>query len=200
MKYLRQTGTADEFITKFKTLAANSKITEDNSLIKYFMEGIAPKLVEKIYGLGEVPTTILEWYTYASRFDNQWRRARSIVNRHQNDNTRKLVFNRSRKYEAPRLTYSSRDPSAMDVSLDCLTQEERTDHIKKGLCFECHQFRHRASDHKAGTSKQTKQKPNTFQNKKFSGKDTYAKIRTLMADLEGDDKEDVLKKMEDEGF
>lgn len=200
MKYLRQTGTADEYIAEFRTLVSNTNITEDEALIEYFMEGISPKLVEKIYALETVPTTMADWYKHASRLDNQWRRGRAIVNRYRNGTTdTKKKFNFTKKYEAPRYT-NYRDPNAMDTSLGRLTQEERNEHMKKGLCFKCHQSGHRASDHDAGPTNKTYQKPNTFQPRKPSGSDTYAKIRAMMADLEGDDKEDVLKKMEEEGF
>ncbi|KAG5640263.1 hypothetical protein H0H81_012289, partial [Sphagnurus paluster] len=62
MKHLKQTGTADEYISEFRILASHSKITEDTSLVEYFMEGLNPKLVEKIFGLEDLPTTIDDWY------------------------------------------------------------------------------------------------------------------------------------------
>ncbi|KAG5639133.1 hypothetical protein DXG03_003840 [Asterophora parasitica] len=57
LKVLCQTATAD-YIAEFCTLAAHSSLTEDASLIEYFIEGISHKLVKKIFGLETVPTTI----------------------------------------------------------------------------------------------------------------------------------------------
>lgn len=58
LKTLRQTGTADEYISQFKTLIAASEITGDTARIDYFIDGLMPKLVERIYGMENVPTTI----------------------------------------------------------------------------------------------------------------------------------------------
>jgi len=37
------------------------------------------------------------------------------------------------------------DPNAMEINR--LTAQEQADHMKKGLCFVCHQAGHRANDH-----------------------------------------------------
>ncbi|KAG5633947.1 hypothetical protein DXG03_006463 [Asterophora parasitica] len=150
LKVLCQTATADEYIAEFCTLAACSGLTEDASLIEYFMEGISHKLVEKIFGLETVPTTIASWYTYASRFDNQWCHAHAIINHTKGNDKNKKLFYKPKNYVTPKYTPPAHDPDAMDI--DCLTQEERNDHMKKGLCFNCHQPGHRAVNHKSGSS------------------------------------------------
>jgi hypothetical protein len=76
---------------------------------------------------------------------------------------------------------------------DCLSIQERDDHMKKGLCFECHKPGHCASDHRAGTS-------NTTQKPPMKGKDAYQKIHALLTELDEDKKEAALKEMEEEGF
>ncbi|KAG5633358.1 hypothetical protein DXG03_007536 [Asterophora parasitica] len=161
------------------------------------MEGISDKLVKKIFGLETVPTTIASWYTYASRFDNQWRHARAIINRTKGNDKDKKLFYKPKNYVAPKYTPPMRDPDAMDI--DRLTQEERNNHMKKGLCFDCHQPGHRTVDHQNG-SLIPKKTTNPFANRKATGAETYAKIRALMGELEEEEKEKALKQMEDEGF
>ncbi|GLB35582.1 putative reverse transcriptase-rnase h-integrase [Lyophyllum shimeji] len=196
LKVLKQTGTADEYIAEFKVLAAASQIKEDNSLIEYFMDGLQPKLVEKVLGVEKPPTTIKGWYDYASRFDNQWRRARAIINRHRQDN--KKPSTSSRSYTPPRYV-PTRDPNAMDV--DRLSLEEREEHFKKGLCFECHKPGHRAADHKKGTVPE--QKKYDFTSRKEAprtGKETHLRIKAMIEALDEKEKEECMKKLEDEGF
>jgi hypothetical protein len=79
------------------------------------------------------------------------------------------------------------------MDIDRLSIQERDNHMKKGLCFECHKPGHRASDHRAGTS-------NTPQKPPMKGKDAYQKICALLTELDEDEKEAALKEMEEEGF
>jgi len=74
-------GTANEFIERFKVNANDSGVTQDRLLIEWFMKGINTPLLDKILNLENPPTTIVGWYTTASKLDNQWRRGRAITNR-----------------------------------------------------------------------------------------------------------------------
>ena len=78
---LKQTGRANEYIGQFQILAQQSKITDETALIEYFMEGLKPKLLEKIYSLQTIPTTIKNWYSHACWFDNQWSWVQEIIGR-----------------------------------------------------------------------------------------------------------------------
>lgn len=82
------------------------------------------------------------------------------------------------------------------MDIDCLTTDQRTNHMKKGLCFECHQYGHRAADHRNGTNINTP----TPARVPMKGKDAYQKIRALIADLDEEEKEVAIKNMEEEGF
>ncbi|GLB45345.1 putative reverse transcriptase-rnase h-integrase [Lyophyllum shimeji] len=196
LKVLKQTGTADEYIVEFKVLAAASQIKEDNSLIEYFMDGLQPKLVEKVLGVEKPPTMIKGWYGYASRFDNQWRRARAIINRHRQEN--KKPSTPSRNYMPPRYV-QIKDPNAMDI--DRLSLEEREEHFKKGLCFECHKPGHRAADHKKGTVSEQKKYDFSFRKEaRKTGKETHLRIKAMIEALDEKEKEECMKKLEDEGF
>lgn len=73
--------TADDYIVEFRTASAQSGIKEDAALIEYFMEGIPSKLMEKIVTMDTPPTTILKWQEVASKFDNNYRRAKAITAR-----------------------------------------------------------------------------------------------------------------------
>jgi hypothetical protein len=79
------------------------------------------------------------------------------------------------------------------MDIDHLPIQERDNHMKKGLCFECHKPGHCASDHRAGTL-------NTPQKPPMKGKYAYQKICALLMELDKDKKEAALKEMEEVGF
>ena len=58
-------GTADEFIERFKINTNDSGVTQDRPLIEWFMKGINAPFLEN------PPTTIIGWHTTASKLDNQ---------------------------------------------------------------------------------------------------------------------------------
>ncbi|KAG5640197.1 hypothetical protein DXG03_000623 [Asterophora parasitica] len=113
-----------------------------------------------------------------------------------NDKDKKLFY-KPKNYVIPKYTPPAHDPDAIDIN--CLTQEERNVHMKKGLCFDCYQPRHRAVDHKSGSSI-PKKTTNPSTNQKAIGTKTYAKIHALLGELEDKEKKKALKQMEDEGF
>jgi hypothetical protein len=101
------------------------------------MEGLNPKLLEKVHTMENVPVTIAGWYAAASKFDRNYRRVLAITGKY-----------KAQHKPSPVYTPRARDTNAMDV--DRLTQNECNEHMKKGLCFVCHKPSHRSSDHKGG--------------------------------------------------
>jgi len=70
---LRQgSKTADEFITSFDELQTDTGYNE-TALIEKFKDGLNEKLVDKIYGLPYMPTTLQGWKDWARKLDRQWR-------------------------------------------------------------------------------------------------------------------------------
>lgn len=71
--------TADEYIGDFRELAGRTSYN-DTALIEQFERGLSRPIVEKIYNLPVMPTDLAGWYTYAARFDLQWRKFRAHQN------------------------------------------------------------------------------------------------------------------------
>ncbi|KAF8239299.1 hypothetical protein L208DRAFT_1237931, partial [Tricholoma matsutake] len=82
-----------------------------------------------------------------------------------------------------------------------LTNQERMEHLRKGLCFICHQPGHRSSNHSDGKNPtQMGSAPPPYQNhftQKKTGVDTYQKIRTMLDKLDKEEKERALNLMEE---
>lgn len=107
--------TADEFIEEFKLWQGNSGVTQDRPLIEWFMAALPNSLQDQILQMETPPTTINGWYTTASKFNNNWRKWKSVTNRLKGDtDTKKKEVKFPSKYSPP--TY--KDPNAMDTHKD----------------------------------------------------------------------------------
>ena len=78
LRNLKQTGSADKYMSQFRILAGQSGRISSVALIEYFMEGLKPSILDKIYALEKIPTDITRWYTQASQIDNQWYQVQEI--------------------------------------------------------------------------------------------------------------------------
>ena len=93
------------------------------------------------------------------------------------------------------------DPNAMDV--DVMTFQERTELMKKGACFCCKQVGHLSRDFPNKTfvnSVSTCAPPPPVPKKITSGKEAFAHIQALVAELDDKEKEEVFLLGEKEGF
>ena len=79
----------------------------------------------------------------------------------------------------------------MDV--DRLSMEEQTEHMSKGLCFNCHKPGHMGKDYPDNGKKNE-------QEKKMTGRELHAHVRGLIAELQGDDQKDFWNQADDTGF
>jgi hypothetical protein len=129
----------EEYISEFRILAHRVQFNSEPMIIEYFMQGLNPTLLEKVHTMEKVPTTIAGWYKATSKFDGNYRRVLAIIRK-------------TKVHHEPSPVYipKARDPNAMDINR--LTQSERNEHMKKGLCFVCHKPGHRSSDHKGAAS------------------------------------------------
>jgi hypothetical protein len=204
LRQLRQgTGQVDDYIAQFRILAGRSKVTDNKALIEYFMEGIHKSILQKIFALETVPTTIKDWYEKASRFDSQYRRFQEISKR-QTGPTQQTKKN----YAAPRYVNHHHDPNAMDIDtteLDRLSIEEREQHMQERRCFHCHKIGHfarecRSKQTSAQNSKPSYVKPNTNYVKKYDGfkktaSTARAMIRNLVEDMDEEEKEKLIEEV-----
>ena len=128
LRHLRQTkDTVDEYVAQFRILAGRMKLTDDKTLIKYFIEGINTGILQKIFAQNPLPATINDWYEAATKFDSQHRRLQEIINRKQGI----MGFpTQMKKTNTLRFSGSYRNnPNAMDM--DRLTTDECEKHFKE---------------------------------------------------------------------
>ena len=93
-----------------------------------------------------------------------------------------------KRFNFPR---KERDPNAMDI--DFMGTDERTRLMKEGRCFKCKKTGHMGKDCPTNERKNEEKK-------KMDGKMMYAHVRSLMKELDEDEKEEFMKEAEDAGF
>jgi len=73
MDQLKQgTHPVEEYIASFKELTSKTKYN-DAAHMEKFEKGLNSALVDKIYNLPEMPTTLAGWISWATKLDRQWR-------------------------------------------------------------------------------------------------------------------------------
>ena len=87
------------------------------------------------------------------------------------------------------------------MDIDNMSTNDQTDMMKKGLCFKCRKPGHRARDPKFYPEQQQGgyillQRPP----QKMKGKELHTHVRSLLAQMEEEDKEEFFKDAEKEGF
>jgi retrotransposon gag protein len=197
LRNLKQEKSLDDYIAKFRIYSAQSGLIGDVILIEYFMQGLHPRLLDRILGMDTVPTTLDDWFAKAAKFDANYHRAKAISGRIRASFTERKS-DHIPVYRAP--PPPARDPMAMDV--DRLTTQQREDHYKRGLCFECHLPGHRASDHKKQrNSPSSSSQPRRFPPRNATPKgDGFSRIRAIVNELPDDEREKTLNQLETEGF
>ena len=116
-----------DYISQFKNNAALSEINNEDVLINFFLRGIPPSLMRRIYGMDMVPTTIDKWYQTTLRFQHVWEKTNEIAKGRPNPfhNGQNRQNNNGHK----------KDPNAMDVDAVQEWSPEKQRQYKNNLCF-----------------------------------------------------------------
>ena len=184
---------ADKYITQFRILAGRAKLTDDKTLVEYFIEGINTGILQKIFAQNPLPATINNWYTSAMKFDSQHRRFQEIQGWWQGTTGFQA---QTKKMNTLRFSGSYwNNPNVININR--LTTEEHEKHMQENWCFNCHKIGHRAKDCRSKLNNdQTK-----FNGIKKTVPMARAMIRNLVADIDDKDKEELLNKIVgEEGF
>jgi hypothetical protein len=194
MKTLRMgNNSIEEHNARFKMIVTKSGLSPTSpAVIDYYRETLSIPLQRRILSLESPPTTLLKWYEWAAKLDNNWRRMQRVLGRSKETNERNYS-GRKKDELKKRFNFTRKDPNAMDV--DALTTEKRDEAMKKGLCFGCGKPGHLNRD--CPDKKKTTTPPPP---KKMAGKELYAHIRSLTAVMSEEEKEKFYKEAEDEGF
>jgi hypothetical protein len=185
----------DEHVAKFKILVSQTELGDSAALADFFRETLPTGLQRQILTSDSPPITLKEWYEKAARLHNNWKRMQKILGRgNKTPNTTNYTNNyqnSNRKFFFPK---KERDPNAMDV--DRLSIEERNALMKEGRCFKCRQSGHLARECKMGYQPQQKTEPK----KKWDGLGAAAHIRSMIAEMDEDERKKCGDVLETQGL
>ena len=91
MKNLRMgNGTIEEHNARFKMIVTKSKLDATSSaVIDYYRETLNLPLQRRILSLENPLKTLQEWYDWAAKLDNNWRKMQRILGRSRESNEKK---------------------------------------------------------------------------------------------------------------
>lgn len=126
------------------------------------------------------------WYDRAKTMYAQWCEER-IYQRVENQGSNQNNQKGKQKGPGPRYSTPSKDPNAMDIdavktTINRLSEPERLEHIKKGLCFGCHKPGHLTRDCPNRASTSSTKKPFKPYNNYGKNNDTRTRSTTIDTD------------------
>ena len=129
-----------EYIIDFRLLAGRAGITHVDIFRHLFLKGLNPGLMRSILS-DDLPTTNDALIKKAISKQANFEQIRSYLP------TSNFKGNKNNSRNVPKKRFTSNhDPNAMEV--DRMTDDERSKHMKNGLCFKCHQPGHKSGDPK----------------------------------------------------
>jgi hypothetical protein len=195
----------EDHIAKYKILLARSGVPDTSpSAIDYFRKTLNIPLQRKLLELPTPPINLKEWYNWAARLDNNFRKMQQIFGRGQ------ITANKGKEEPRRRWSFQRKDLNAMDVdiittTMNAMTVEEREKFMKEGLCFCCRKPGHISRDCplKKGNV-QILARPATTTTpippKKMKGAELVAHIRSLTTGLDKEELKEFMDLAEETGF
>lgn len=134
---------AEEYIAQFRQYKEDT-LYNDAALIEKFEQGLNSALVDRVYALPEMPTTLKGWFDWATKLDRQWRQ------REANKKNSGLPS----KPQKPLPPQQNNHPSYSSQPTQNLKQSEVVPmevdsgwkSVRPLICFKCRKPGHKAND------------------------------------------------------
>ena len=197
MKTLQMgSNSIEEHNAHFKMIVTRSGLDGTSpAVIDYYRKILNIPLQRRILSLENPPKTLKEWYDWAAKLDNNWRRMKRILGRSRELNDRKDSNGKKKEEPKRKFNFTRRDSE---------TIEKREEMMKKGLCFNCGKPGHLNRDFPDKRKARTSHSPPSYSppapTKKLAVREIYMHIRSLTAMLYEEEKEEFYQEAEKEGF
>ena len=147
MEMLKQgTQTADEYVASFNELKADTGFND--VALDRFQKGLNQALVDKIYNLPEMPSTLSGWIHWATKLDRQWRQREARKKMTASSTSQKTSPASQKPNKSPPFTQTISVPSASAVNQqpDAIPMEIDSGwkKVRPLICFKCRKPGHMA--------------------------------------------------------
>jgi Retrotransposon gag protein/Zinc knuckle len=133
---------ADDYIAKFRELQHDTGYN-DAALVEHFKKGLNTALVDKVFTLQEMPTTLKGWEQWASKFDRQWRQRQAEKKTLTGPPNQKVTTptHSPKPFSTNPTTYERREPVVVPMEVD--TGRKNRPRL---ICYKCRKPGHMARD------------------------------------------------------
>ncbi|KAF5324415.1 hypothetical protein D9619_011182 [Psilocybe cf. subviscida] len=161
MNQLKQgTSTADQYVADFRLLVQDTGFN-DAALVEKFQNGLNSSLVDRIYNLPQMPSTLEGWISWALRLDRQWRQRESTKRTSVNPFSKQSLTPQSpakpSSHPSPSVASpppASQSTNAQQKSSDVVPMEVDSGwkSVRPLVCFKCRKPGHKAVNCRSTTN------------------------------------------------
>lgn len=163
LKKLKMTGTADEYVSRFRLLTFKAEIKDDRMLQSEFIKGLHPAIVTWLEITG-IPSTITELYKAVQDKDSRYHYLKQLrASSNYEGNWRSQ--NQQQQNQSWR---QSKPQNNTPMEVDVMSVMERDKCIRNGLCFVCQKHGHLSRDYPDKKTRAPKNDKNPFRQKKVA--------------------------------
>jgi Retrotransposon gag protein len=129
----------DEYVAKFREYKDDTGYN-DAALVEHFEKGLNSALVDKIYALPEMPSTLKDWISWSTKLDRQWRqrevkkKAAGNFNTTKPNNTPRQTSNFAPFVNPPKAVTPSKEPDVVPMEVDSGWRRVASKPI---VCYKC---------------------------------------------------------------
>jgi hypothetical protein len=141
--------TADEYVASFRELKDDTGYN-NAALIERFEQGLNSALVDKIYALPQMPTTLEGWIFWATKLDRQWRQ-REANKKSLTQSVKPVAPSRpTRPFQGPASATSPQQSEPIKQSgIAPMEVDSGWKSVRPLVCFQCRKPGHKAVDCKS---------------------------------------------------
>lgn len=180
---LKQRGSVDAYIQRFKMLITRAGITDFKTTKSYLISGLSDYITDKLRWQAELPDHtkgIDAWYKLIQGFDTTNRLISAV---------------KGGRASGTYVAQARELPQGKPIDIDAmrLSKNDRDQHMHEGRCFECNERGHVARD--CPQKKKTTTAGYRGPMRNGSGRSAVSQIRSLLKDLSADKRKQVMEEM-----
>jgi hypothetical protein len=148
MDLLKQgSNSADQYISSFREIKDDTGYN-DSALVEMFERGLNSALVDKVYNLPEMPTTLQGWFQWSSKLDRQWRQREAKKKTFTLASSQKpsSVVKPARAFTSTFPSHTQSPPNTQSRDVVPMEVDSGWKRVKSIMCYKCRKMGHIAAN------------------------------------------------------